>query len=305
MNPLQVVTDSDAFRRFERGAGRAIFRSRAYERLDVARRDLLSRSAVRRNPGIFDDVRAFCFFIGHNKSGTSLLGGLLDAHQDVVLADEVDALKYVDAGFQRDQLFHLLLRGSRSEARKGRVTARRLEPYSYAVPGQWQGRTTRPVVIGDGRSGTSTRRLGTDPELLERLSRLMPGVAVRVIQVIRNPFDPISVMMVRGRRSFSNAIDHYFTSCEILDEVRCRVQPESLLPVRYETFIADPKDGLTSICRFLGVEAENGYRDACASIVRPRPDRSREMVPWTQPWIKEVESRIPRFAFLEGYRYED
>jgi hypothetical protein len=305
MNPLQVMTDSDAFRRFERGAGRVIFRSRAYERLDGVRRNLLSRSAVRRNPGIFDDVRTFCFFIGHNKSGTSLLGGLLDAHPDVVLADEVDALKYVDAGFQRDQLFHLLLRGSRSEARKGRVTARRLEPYSYAVPGQWQGRTTRPLVIGDGRSGTSTRRLGTDPELLERLSRLMPGVAVRVIQVIRNPFDPISVMMVRGRRSFSNAIDHYFTSCEILDEIRRRVSPESLLPVRYESFIADPKDGLTSICRFLGVEAEAGYRDACASIVRPRPDRSREMVPWTQPWIEEVERRIPRFAFLEGYRYED
>jgi hypothetical protein len=112
-------------------------------------------------------------------------------------------------------------------------------------------------------------------------------------------------MMVRGRRSFSNAIDHYFTSCEILDEIRRRVQPGSLLPIRYEAFVADPEDGLRSVCRFLGVETGSAYLAGCASIVRPRPDRSREMVTWTRPWIEEVERRIPRFAFLEGYRYED
>src|SRR4029453_2453243 len=82
----------------------------------------LASSAVRRSPDRFAQVRTFCFFVGHNKSGTSLLGGLLDAHRHIVLADEVDALRYVEAVFAREQIFHLLERGSRSEARKGRVT---------------------------------------------------------------------------------------------------------------------------------------------------------------------------------------
>ena len=305
MNAWHAVTDSDAFRSFaKRGPGRRIFRSSAYRRFNVVRNDVLSRNAVRRDPDLFREVRTFCFFVGHNKSGTSLLGGLLDAHPNVIVSDEVDALQYVESGFARDQIFHLLLKGSRSEARKGRVTARRLQPYSFLVPGQWQGRSTTPLVLGDGRSGTSTRRLGTNRALLDRLPQVMSGVDVKLFQVIRNPFDPISVMMVRGRRTFRNAIEHYFTACDTLVEIRRRVDPASLLPVQYESFVADPRTGLAEACRFLGVEPEEAYLDACAGIVRPTPDRSRHMVEWTEPWIDEVERRLADFDFLEGYAYE-
>lgn len=303
MNAWHVVTDSDAFRWFaKRGPGRPILRSRAFRRVDTVRRHALASSAARRAPDRYARVRTFCLFVGHNKSGTSLLGGLLDAHRDIVLADEVDALRYVEAGFGRDQIFHLLERGSRSEARKGRVTARRLRPYSYRVPGQWQGNALVPLVVGDSTSGTSTRRLGARPHLCEQIRRMMPGVDLRFIQVIRNPFDPISLMMVRGGRSFANAVDLYFAACETLTRIR-RGQGSAVLPVRYEVFVADPVAGLTSACAFLGVDADRGYLDACVSVVRPQPDRGRELVRWTRPWIDEVERRLARVDFLEGYTY--
>jgi hypothetical protein len=298
-----VMTDSDAFRWVaKRGPGRAVLRSRAFARVDTLRRHALATSAIRRAPDRFVQVRTFCFFVGHNKSGTSLLGGLLDAHRAIVLADELDALRYVEAGFARDQIFHLVERGSRSEARKRRVTARRLQPYSYHVPGQSQGDSDVPIVVGDSTSGASTRRLGARPDLAGRTRALMPGVDVRLIQVIRNPFDPISLMMVRGGRSFVNAIDHYFAACEALTRIR-RAEGAALLPVRYEDFVRDPGEGLSSACAFLGVDAGRGYIDACASIVRPQPDRGRELVPWTRSWIDHVERRLARFDFLEGYAY--
>jgi hypothetical protein len=298
-----AVTDSEAFRWFaKRGPGRVVLRSRAFGRVDALRRHALASSAVRRTPDRFAQVRTFCFFVGHNKSGTSLLGGLLDAHHAIVLADELDALRYVEAGFARDHIFHLVERGSRNEARKGRVTARRLQPYSYRVPGQWQGDTQVPLVVGDSTSGASTRRLGARPDLTGRLRALMPGVDLRLIQVIRNPFDPISLMMVRGGRSFANAIDHYFAACEALAHIR-RAEGPALLPVRYEAFVGDPLRGLSSVCAFLGIDADREYLDACASIVRPRPDRGRELVPWTRSWIDDVERRLARFDFLEGYAY--
>jgi hypothetical protein len=304
VNAWHTLTDSDAFRWFaKRGPGRPVLRSRAFRTLDLARNYARSSYAARRDGNRFDGVRTFCFFVGHNKSGTSLLGGLLDAHEDIVLADEIDALRYVDAGFGRDQIFYLLARGANAEARKGRVTARRLEPYSYLVPGQWQGRTVRPVVCGDSTSGSSTRRLGENPGLLDRLGRIMPGVHVRIIQVIRNPFDPISAMMVRGGRSFENAIDHYFTACETLVRLRRRVAADTLLPIRYEDVVADPERRLASACGFLGVNADTRYLAACAAIVRRRPDRSRDMVRWTQPWIDVVERRAASVDFLEGYAY--
>lgn len=303
MDAWHTVTDSDAFRWFAtRGPGRPILRSRAFRRVDTARRHALASSAVRRAPDRFARVRTFCFFVGHNKSGASLLGGLLDAHRDILLADEVDALRYVEAGFGRDHIFHLLERGSRSEARKGRVTARRLQPYSYRVPGQWQGASPAPLVVGDSTTGTSTRRLGVRPDLCDQVRHTMPGVDVRLIQVIRNPFDPISLMMVRGGRTFANAIDHYFGACETL--ARIRRSEAAVLPVRYETFVRDPEAGLRRVCAFVGVDAGGAYLGACAAVVRPRPDRGRELVPWTRPWIDEVERRLARFDFLEGYSYE-
>jgi hypothetical protein len=305
MNAWHAVTDSDAFRSFaKRGPGRTIFRSAAFRRAMLWRNAMLSTVAVAQRPDLFRDVKTFCFFVGHNKSGASMLGGLLDAHPNAIVADECDALRYVDAGLGRDRLFYLLLRGSRSEARKGRVTARRLTPYSYAVPGQWQGRVATPLLVGDSTTGTSTRRLGTDPRLLDRVHDAMTGIDVRLVHVIRNPFDPISAMMVRGGRTFENAIDHYFGSCEILDRLRERLGAETMLPVRYEEFVREPVAGLGRVCGSLGIEADESYLRACAAIVRPEPDRSRAMVRWTEPWIGRVHSRMQAHRFLEGYSYD-
>jgi Sulfotransferase family len=299
-----AVADSDAMRWVvKRGPTRALFRGEAYRRLRLAKGRRIATRGLRAEPGRFRDVRSYCLFVGHNKSGSSMLGGLLDAHPDAIVADEHDALQYVEAGFRADQIFWLLDRGSKAEARQGRVTARRLTPYSYAVPGASQGLSERPLAVGDTTTGTSTRRLGADPALLDRLSHLMGSVQVGVIQMIRNPFDPISVMMIRGNRTFRNSIDHYFGACERLVEIRRRVDPERFLAVRYETLVEDPVTSLVGACRFIGLEPEPGYLQACASIIRPEPDRSRELVSWSAPWVDEVEERIAGYDFLRGYAY--
>jgi hypothetical protein len=299
-----AATDSEAFRWFvKRGPGRTFFRSHTFKELNVTRNSVRSSVAARRHPGMFEKVHTFCFFVGHNKSGTSMLGGLLDAHRNVILSDEVDVLQYIEAGLGREQIFHLLRKGAEAEARKGRVTARRLEPYSYSVSEGWQGRSDTPLVVGDSTTGTSTRRLGNNPGLSQRLASTMEGVDVKLIQVIRNPFDPISVMMVRGGRTFPNSIDHYFNACESLRDIRSRVGT-ALLPVRHEEFVADPESQLARVCAFLRVDAQEDYLTACARIIRRTPDRSRDMVEWSQPWITLVEERIRSYDFLRGYSYE-
>lgn len=297
--------NSNGFRQLaSRGTGRVIFRSKAYQILNMARRYVTTYYKSRKNPTFFQDVKAFCVFIGHNKSGTSMIGSLLDAHPNVILADEADALQYVPAGFSRDQIYHILLHGSRREVMKGRVTARRLKPYSFLVPGQWQGRYSRLRVIGDSTSGSSTQRFARDPDLVQRLQNVMMGVDVKFIQVIRNPYDPISIMMVRGKRTFENAIGHYFASCETLVEMRKHLDGSNLLAVKYEDFVDHPETNLTKICRFLGIEASDDYLKACVNVLYESPDRSRHIVEWDSRWIEVVKSKIDRFDFLEGYSFE-
>jgi hypothetical protein len=297
---------SERFRAFAgQGAGYRFFRSAAYQRLNLARRYVTSYYQSRKNPDLFQDVRTYCMFIGHNKSGTSMIGALLDAHPNVILADEVGVLQFVPAGFSREQIFHLLLKGSRREAAKGRVTARRLQPYSYQVPGHWQGRYSRLQVIGDGTSGSSTRRLAEDPDLLQRLQGVMGEVDVKLIQVIRNPYDPITVSMVRGKRTFEEASAQYFAHCETLVELRKRLDDSKLFAVRYEDFVTDAERYLAEICRFLGVEAGDDYLKACTSILYKAPDQRRHMVNWDAKWIAAVRDKIEQYDFLRGYSFEE
>lgn len=273
----------------------------AYRSLDLTRRSVTTRWSSRRAPGRFSQVEVLCVFVGHVKSGGSLLGAMLDAHPEVLVSDEVDLLRYLEAGFGREQLCHLVEKGSRREAMKGRVTARRLEPYSLAVPGSSQGRATCVRVLGDVRAGPTTRRLGDDPELLEQLERAMAPTQVRLVHVVRNPFDPISAMVRRGQRSFSNAIADYAAQCERLLHLRSVIPAERLLTVRYESFTRDPVGGLAEVCGFLGLEPPAPYLAACAGVVQGDRAGERTTVDWNEESIASVEALIETTPFLSGY----
>jgi hypothetical protein len=300
----RALVNSNGFRRFAKwGIGAAVFRSQTYRRLTLARRYVSSYYKSRRDPAYLRSVEAFCLILGHTKSGGTLIGSLLDAHPGIMMADEADALQYMQSGFSREQLYHILVEGSRRAALKGRVTARRLEPYSLAVPGQWQGRCRTLKVVGDSTAGAATRRLASSPDSLHRL-RDWTRDAVRMIHVIRNPYDPISIMMLRGGRTFNNAVQHYFAQCRMLAEIR-RQAEDCILPVRYEAFIGQPDLHLQNICRFLGVEAEPEYLAACASILKPVPDRSRYLVEWSDRDIETVRIHMQHVDFLEGYSFGD
>jgi hypothetical protein len=298
------LTNSDTYRKHAKyGIGGRLFRSPAYQSINRSRRYLTTLIKTIREPDVFDDVRTYCTFIGHNKSGTTLLGSLIDAHPNAILGDEVDAVQYFSTRFRRDQIFHQIIASSRRDYLKGRVTARRLGGYSFLVPGQWQGRYERLRVIGDSTSGATTRRLAHNLELIGTIQAAMPGVQTKYIQVVRNPFDPISAYMIRGKRTFDNAINHYFSACDRLEKIRSVLEPDNLLVIRYENLIASPRKHLHQVFQFLGLELTEEFLSACTSILYQSPFIRRGSIPWTQDWVEAVENQIQKYEFLTGYHY--
>ena len=278
--------------------------SHGFEMLDLARRYVLSGYHSTTGRSRYRNVRTVCLEIGHMKSGGTMLGALLDAHPRVVFADETDAVRYFAAGFRREQIFYLLERGARREAMKGRVTARRLEPYSFEIPGQWQGKTIGLDVIGDSKAGITTQRLGADPDLVSRIQHRLDGTELKFFHVVRNPFDPISVMMMRGKRTFDGAVERYFANCAILSELHARLPADSVHMVRYEDMVDDPEGQLRAACDFLGVEASREYLAACAAIIVERPPE-RTNVEWNESQIARVSAEMAKYPFLMGYAFEN
>ena len=90
-------------------------------------------------------------FTGHARSGHSIVGAMLDAHPEMVVAHEFNIPKHWDEIIEvaknkrlllRDVLFQYLLKSSSQTVVAGNRGAERARDeghYQYHIPGQWQG----------------------------------------------------------------------------------------------------------------------------------------------------------------------
>ena len=271
-----------------------------------AYRYLETAIGARRSTEVLRGIRTYCLFIGHARSGHSIVGALLDAHPSAAVSDELDAVRYFERGFSRDQLYRLSIdRAARQARNERRKRGRHGKTYSYFVPGQWQGRHRTLEVVGDSTAGETVRALDANPRLLGDIRDRMRPAEVRVIHVVRNPFDNISTMIIRGVRTFDVAIHRYFENCDMLERQRKAIGPAALATLRHEDLVIDPQARLAELCRFLGLDPEPAYLDGCAAILFSAPSRTRSSIEWTPQRIAEVTERMTAYDFLEGYRYAE
>jgi hypothetical protein len=269
------------------------------EAADLSRRYLTSLFRGMRRKAVLDRVPVYFMFIGYPRSGHSLVGALLDAHPNIVCAYELGALKYLLAGFSRYQILSMVIDSSRAFVRRGL----RADEYNFRVPGQWQGRFSDLLAVGDKHGDGAVLRLHARPWLLARLRRKMAR-PVRFIHVLRNPFDNISTISRKHGMSLSESTDYYFFLCRTVERLRREIAPEERMEFRHEAFVSNPAAHMASLCRFMGVPVIDAYIAACASIVFAEPRRTRSEAAWDRRLIRSVASGIARFDFLRGYSYE-
>ncbi|MGI8828224.1 MAG: sulfotransferase [Candidatus Limnocylindria bacterium] len=268
-------------------------------------RCLQSRRGARAERALLSSVETYCLFLGHARSGHSILGALLDAHPEMAISDELDAMSYVKAGFQRDQVLWLSVKVARDQAARHRLKrGRGGKIYSYRVPGQWQGRTQQLRVVGDSNAGGTVRALTDNPDLLQQLQDSMHGLGVRFVHVARNPYDNIGTMMLRSGRTFESAFDRYFENWQLIDAMVDRIGRARIHTLRHEHLVTAPRETIAAVCRFLGVEASQAYLDACAGVLFDAPARSRHSVNWSTDQRARIAARIKDFEALHGYSFD-
>jgi hypothetical protein len=252
--------------------------------------------------GGYSHLDTFVLFVGHPRSGHTLISALLDAHPEVVIGNEVHVLKHIAQGMSRPALFHQIIDSAEQFAQQGATW----QGYSYAVPDQWQGRVATLRVLGDKHAPATIRYYGAQPEILVRLRQVIgPRLKLRFVHTIRNPFDNIATIWRRQSvYSLTQCADEYFGRCASTVWLNNNIKPEERLDMRLESFIVTPQDCITVMCRFVGVEPSEQYLRDCARIVFDSPNRSRHDAPWTPDLIASVQQRINGYDFLSGYTFE-
>jgi hypothetical protein len=250
---------------------------------------------------LFRQVKYFCMFFGYPGSGHSLVGSLLDAHPNMVIAHELDALDLVQHGFHQGQLFAAIMQRSRRFTEQGHLW----KEHKYTVEGQYQGSYDQElVVIGDKKGGWSSRRVENDPAILLRLLEIVK-IPVKFIHVTRNPYDNISTMTRRSGRSLEESVEIYFQRVAGVQLAMDLTNPDDWTQLRHEDVIAEPGAALRTLCAVFGLSCSEEYIKACSALVFPNPNKTRENQPWTEGLKKVVADGIERYPFLQSYSFEN
>jgi hypothetical protein len=253
-------------------------------------------------------VRTFCCFVGHGRSGGSLVGALLNAHPNVVMSNELNALRRLRHGLRAPQLFRLICLISRRQAKHG---SRGGGGYTYQVLGQWQGKYREVLVIGDRKAGATAYELATYPQTLPSLLRAM-NVEIRFIHVVRHPLDKIATTFQKtlskpGESAESHLrreIANYLARSRVVLELERAIGTSRLLHLHHERLIQSPSEQLSRLCDYLGVAASTDYIKDCARILIKSPRETRHGVTWSNDLLQLVRGATESFPWLAEYADE-
>lgn len=251
------------------------------------------------------ELRCFCQFVGWSRSGTTLVGALLDAHPEILIGQELDAAARVLEGAGREEILRGVVEREREFARSGR----RWNGYAYDVHDVARADLSGVRVVGDKKAAGTTEAAMQEPDVLARLERVV-GLPLRLLAVVRHPLDAIASLSAHldtdlppwhppEGAPLDAALDWYLRLCAVVDEIaadRHRVHF-----VHLEHLAADPADALGGVIEFLGAAAPGEeYLARARDLIGP-PRRAREDVAWTAGQRERVDEAIARHGFLAPY----
>ena len=286
-----------------------------------------------------EDVETFVFFIGYPRSGHSIIASMIDAHPNAILAHEFNLFNklaiQLSVGnehlLNKSHLFNSLYQDSYTEAtigwRSGKSSYNK-KGYSLKlnVSESWQGRFRTLKVIGDKSGGSTSRVYRDHPQLFLQMYRSLVDavrVPVRVIHVVRNPYDMIatrllyrlsSVKRQKAQFNSTNKLENdkvvYQAFQGLYKEVKAvRDMVEAcnltVLEIHNEEFILNPRKEMESVCEFLGLSCSESYLRMCEKMTYKNVSRTRDSVKWTTHIKGVVETGMLQLPFFKRYSFTD
>ena len=215
----------------------------------------------------FSSIETFLLIVGNSRSGSSLLGSMVDAHHQAAIANESSESKMIWRDIRKEEFFDSLF----MNAEASRVNERYSGGYTYGFSDVRIKNYSSLKVIGDKIWNPATLLLHGDNRLINNLSELL-GVKIRLIHALRNPFDVIATMTKKSGATIRDRTIWYFMHLEAINGIEDRLDLESLIHVYHENMINLPAENLFEICNFLDIDYSDEYLNVCSKKLFLEPD---------------------------------
>ena len=248
---------------------------------------------------------------------------MMDAHPNMIVANEFRIVKQVvkqETSWDKAFLFDELYRKSNCAATCG------WRSRTLSLNESWLGRYTTLKVIGDKYTGIGSEQHAHSPLEFAKVYRNLSGtlnIPIRVIHVVRNPYDMIATKVLRrggihdqyvsgklsitnkygaGRKAMQGMTNHTFRRVKDV-EVLIPALNLTVLEIHSADFIKDPKHTLRSVCTFLDLKCPEDYLQACFDRTYRSMSRTRDVLVWDEQLIEDIETRMKQHTFLRRYSF--
>ena len=271
---------------------------------------------------VISRVKKFVFFIGHCRSGHSIVGSILDSHPHIVISHESKLFQRLLRQSEPDKsyIFNTIWNSSYLSATTGIRTAKSNgKGYSLAVNDLYQGTYESYIdVIGEKKAELTTELFLSSPAQLENVINKLQtalGLPMKVFHVIRNPFDNIATSALfktfkdsqigRVKRQnitvsvnsniLNEEIDTYFRYLQAVKEAE-EMFKFDLMVVHGKDFVADPRTTIIEMCKFLEVQCSDDYLDITSKKIFNGESKTRYKIKWEDYHISRVQSYIDKYS---------
>ena len=277
-------------------------------------------------------------FVGNHRSGSSILGSLMDAHPHMLIANE---WRFPDSFYKmstpKDNFKNWLFNALYSKCANLHRIGENEKGYTLEVRGMWQGKFDEYVeIIGDKSAGWEIPYLLNTTEFKKNFDFLEENLQVPIyaIQPIQNPFDMIAGNLVlkfnwgsvrekfkayanlkhnssgtvsklknnstRMNMEVDKVFSYFIAALDVTEKV---IGKDNVLQVHNCDLVQDPKGILSKVFAFLGVDTTEHFLDVCAEKVFDSGSKTRNTVEWTPEQIERIEARMKKYEALRRYSF--
>lgn len=247
----------------------------------------------------FSSLQSFALIIGNARSGSTVLGSVIDAHPTAIIANETISSANFWRGLNRQDILEEICLNSETNNSSGRIS----EGYSYSIK-QNNFKVNDITVMGDKAWNPATLLLHGDYSLLSSLESAL-GVPIRIIHAIRNPFDVIATMHTRSTAPVKDRILWYFMHCDSVCAIRDFHKDIGYIDIHHEDLLLEPGSTIKNICNFLEMEVTESHIKACEELLFPTPKETRTTIKWSNEEIEMVLQKMSEFDFLSKYKADN